>query len=47
VEVGGASDADNQRLTSIVVGVVADLGLPLVSLTRRRATLTDIFRGPR
>ena len=47
VEVGTSSDVDAQRLTSVVVGVVAELGLPLVSLTRRRASLTDIFRGPR
>ncbi len=46
VQVGAEAEADNQRLTSIVVGVVAELGLPLVSLTRKRASLTDIFRGP-
>jgi len=40
------ADGDGPHLTSVVLAEVATLGLPLVGMTRKRATLTDIFRAP-
>ncbi len=46
VEYAAGGEGDDHRLTGTVVATVAELGLPLVAVTRKRASLTDIFRTP-
>jgi ABC-2 type transport system ATP-binding protein len=41
-----SGNGDAYAVQRQVVATVAELGLPLVRVTRQRRTLTDLFRGP-
>jgi ABC-2 type transport system ATP-binding protein len=43
---GVSGNGDAYAVQRQVVATVAELGLPLVRVTRQRRTLTDLFRGP-